>query len=419
MTPAVLAAAPLRARSAGAGRPWVLSACYLLLYTGFSLSFPFMAIYLGQGLHVPLHIVGAYLSLCVLANAAGQAAGGRLSDRWGRRPLMVGSLAARGLCAALLAFAVARRSFAAVAAAQLLYSFLGAAFEPASRSWVADVYPPEDRLRVFSFIRIASNLGWAVGPALGSFFSLELYPRLFAVTAALCLVCAALVAASMPESLRAPDPETAGESRPGGEEGRTDGRFLLYCAWTAALAAVMAQLVVSLSLHATRFVGLGERQVGLLFSANGLLVVLSQAGVTSLFSAWPLTTALFSGSLLFGAGYAGVGLARGFAGLLAAVAVVSLAEVTVMPALWTLAANLAPGGERGRWLGLHGLAYQVGFAAGPLAGGWGLEHLSPKGPQLPWLAVAALAALSAFGFRSFGRRLAPEENLSDAPGGRR
>ena len=404
-------------------RPWILSGCYLLLYTGFALSFPFMAVFLGQDLGIPLETVGAYLSSCVLASALGQAAGGRLSDRLGRKIPMAGALAARGLFAAALALAVARRSFPLVAAAQLLYNFFGSAFEPASRSWVADMYGPRERLKIYSFLRVASNVGWALGPALGSLFSLAVYPRLFGATAAASLACAAIVAALIPESRRrgAGDAEAlllAPADEPGPRvlepapsRGGADRRFLLYCLWTALISVVTAQIVVGLSLHATRYAGLSARQVGLLFSENGLLVVFLQSPVTALLAKTPLTAALSAGCLLYAAGYAAVGFAGGLKGLLAAVAVVTVGEVTLMPALFTLAANLSPDRLRGRYMGLHGLAYQLGLAAGPLAGGWGLARLSPGGAERPWLLIAALAAASTAGFHRFKGRLSPEENL--------
>jgi len=123
-----------------------------------------------------------------------------------------------------------------------------------------------------------------------------------------------------------------------------------------------------------------------------------------------LAAGLALGSLLYAAGYGWAGFAANFALLAAAVTVVSLGEATVSPVLHTLAANLAPEKMRGRYLGFQGLALQLGAACGPLLGGLGLQLLSPRWSPAPWLLLAGLGVLAAFGFHSFAGELQPEED---------
>lgn len=146
------------------------------------------------------------------------------------------------------------------------------------------------------------------------------------------------------------------------------------------------------------------------FLAMRVVVVLTQTPVSERARRMRLTSSLAAGCLLYSAGYGWVGFAEGFASLAAAVVLVTLGEVMVSPALQTMAANLAPEEMRGRYLGFQSLALQLGAAFGPLLGGLGLQVLSPRWSAAPWLAVAAVGAAAAFGFRSFGLRLGPAED---------
>ncbi|MDE2489520.1 MAG: MFS transporter, partial [Elusimicrobia bacterium] len=191
-----------------------------------------------------------------------------------------------------------------------------------------------------------------------------------------------------------------------------DRRFVVLCGWTAAIACVMGQLVVPLSAHASAHSGLDDAQIGLLFTVNGALVVLLQHWATGLASRARLTAVAAAGCLLYAAGYSWVGFARGWGGLALGVAVVTLGEIAVSPALPALTANLAPAGEQGRYLGMFGLSWTLGNALGPVLGGYGLQWAGSRWIAAPWLAVGLLATASAWGFSRLGRDLSlAEEGL--------
>lgn len=400
-----------------APRLWALCVCQCALVSGYALSFPFLAIYLHRERGVSMGWVGAALGASMLFGSLAQAFGGELSDIVGRKPVMRFALGLRAVTIGLLAYGIAERwPIGAILGVLYVSGFFGHFFEPASRGWVADQCGPGERARAYSLLRIAANAGWAVGPAIGGALAAGSYPLMFAVTAAVCGLCALIVTFGIrgaPGS-RPEEAFTFGGTLKAG----ADARFLAVCTLSLLLGTVQSQLVVSLSIHGTKFVAITERQVGLLFSLNGVLVVLLQYGITRLLTGRRLTSALALGSLLYAAGYAWVGAAGGFAALLSAVAVVTLGEITVAPALQSLWANMAPAREKGRYVGFAGFARDVGFALGPLLGGLGLEYWSPRFPAGPWLAVAALGLATAAWFQGLARRLSPgEQGLAVLDGG--
>ncbi|MDE2293545.1 MAG: MFS transporter [Elusimicrobia bacterium] len=398
-----------------------------LLVAGLALSMPYMALYLNTERGLGMGMVGLLLACTMGATAVGHALGGRLSDRLGRRPVMLAALVLRAGFVWLLSDAVAggwRIPF--VAAVHMAGAFAGNFYFPSAQAWIAERWGRHERVEAYGWLRVAANLGWAVGPAVGGLFMLSSYVVMFRATSLICLAAAAYLAwALAPEPPARPQgdcPDCAAAAPPANgvaswlgvvlasPRGPLDRRFVRLCLWTVALGTVMSQLVDTLSVHAVRYAGLSPSRVGLLFSVNGIMVVALQAPVSRFMRGRRISSALWAGALLYAAGYAAVGAAKGFAGLAGSIAVVTLGEIVVSPGIATLSANLAAPEELGRYTGLSGFSRNVGSALAPLLGGLALEHLSPRWPSAPWLGVAALAAAAAFGFRSLGGSLEPEED---------
>lgn len=381
------------------------------LTSGIALSFPFFAIYLHRERGLPMGVVGALLGFNGLCGSVAQGLAGEMSDLLGRRRVMLISLLLRGVTVALLARAIAASwSLAPLAAILCVTSFVGAFFDPAARGWVADRLGPSERQRGYGLLRIAVNLGWAIGPAVGGVLAATSFAPMMAATALICLATAGLVRLTIDDDVAARGEERFSWSA---MLGAADRRFRGVLFLSFLTGVVMGQLVISLSVHATQFVGLSETQVGLLFSLNGLIVVLAQYPASRWWARFPITTVLAVGSALFGTGYALVGVGGSFAALCGAMTIVTLGEITTSPAMQSLWANLAAPREKGRYVGLGGFAFHLGAAIGPFLGGLGLQHLSLRHPAAPWAAVGCVAALTAAGFHHLaGSLTAQEEGLT-------
>jgi DHA1 family tetracycline resistance protein-like MFS transporter len=97
---------------------------------------------------------------------------GNLGDRFGRRPVLLASLAAFGIDYLLMAFAP---GIAWLVAGRLIAGACGASYGPATAA-LADLSAPEDRARVFGYVGVAFGLGFIIGPALGGLLG-EISPR--------------------------------------------------------------------------------------------------------------------------------------------------------------------------------------------------------------------------------------------------
>ncbi len=390
---------------------WILAAAEGLMAAGYAISFPFLAIYLSAQRGMPMQWVGVFLAASMLVASAAQFIGGEVSDAIGRRKVMVYSLGFRALLIAVIAWAIyARAPLWAIFVVHPVSMFVGSFFHPAAQSWVADYTHPAGRMKAYGFLRMGTNAGWALGPALGGFLAAGSYTLMFFATALVFAACTVVVSVSVKDlpGLAKGSSDSPGLS--GAAAALRNKSFLRFCIFSFTMTAVMSQLVVSSSLYSKAYLGLGEREIGLLFSINGLMVVFFQYFILRLLEGRRITTGMAAGALVYGAGYLFFGYAPSFFFAAAAMVVVTLGELAVSPGMQALGANMAPRAEKGRYLGVQGVFQQVGRSAGILIGTNAIGLLSPVFQQGPWFIIAGIAVISCFGFLSLGRRLTPEQD---------
>jgi len=373
-------------------RVWLILACRVLMSAGYSLAFPYFAVYLSRERGFALEIIGAAMAASLLVSALAQILGGRAADKLGRRPVMLGGVLARAAFILALAFAVrAGSGFVLLMALHFAGSFAAGFFDSSSDAWVSDWFSESERLQAFSWLRTGGNLGWALGPVLGGLLMNGAgYAALFFWTAAVYAVCFLLLWAMLRES-HAGQSAVAVRSRPEAAEAFRDSKLWILGAGTVLIGVVMSQLITPLSLYAVDFLRLSALQLGLLFSLNGAIVVLFQIPLSRLGRGVKLSVFLCGGCLLYALGYASLSVMARPDLIALAVAVVTFGEISVSPALNAVAANLAAEETRGTYLGALRFFRQIGWALGPWLGGLGLARWGGAFPCPYWLMVGACA----------------------------
>ena len=392
--------------------------------TGFSIVIPFLSLYLHGERGVPMSIVGAMFFFAALAGAVGQVVGGELTDRMGRKVVIVGSQLVRA--AAFVALGAAVLVHAPIlwfAVLTSISAFAGRAFEPPSGAMVADIAAGAARSEYYAILRIGGNLGWAIGPAIGGFLAALSYPTLFFIAAGVLFSAGLFMALKVEETrphlvaralsvqeatvLLPSSTGTARLARFGLDElgqALRDGTFVRYCVVSLVLFTVMAQLISTLSVYAVEWAGISKLQLGWLYALNGLMVVFLQFPVVRALAPYRMTTALVAGSILYGTGYAMMGFGHDLALLAVAMLVVTLGEIVTTPASMNLVANFSSAELRGRYMGVYGLFNSFGWSIGPLIGGVLLD-LASRRSMLLWTPIGGLALLAAAGFWDLRRRL--------------
>lgn len=373
--------------------------------TGFSIVLPFLAMFLVDERGASGATYGAVYLVAGLAAALGNAVSGEASDRLGRRVMMMAALLLRSVNMMLLGLAVvAGATIWVIGVLVVVNAVLRSMFDPAASAAVTDLTAPAQRPAAFGLQRIGTNLGWAVGPALGgALAAAHSYGALFFVSSAIMLVAAAAVMlVRIPPRVTAPAEggvaTTARTRRPA---------FRAYLVLLLVATIMTMQIFATLSVFARTELGLSQRDIGLLYTVNAVLVVLFQLPAVVFIERCGPGRALAVGPLVYSAAFVGVGLSQDFWQLAAAMVLLTAGEVIFAPALSDATAHLGDPRRLGRAFGLAGLVQQLGVSLGPLAGGLVYDHLRDHHLAM-WGTFAAGMAATSLGYAIFAR-LAPRD----------
>jgi DHA1 family tetracycline resistance protein-like MFS transporter len=257
----------------------------LLDLIGFGMILPFLTFYAQEFHATPLQI-GLLFSSYSLTQLLCAPLLGRLSDRVGRRPVLLGSIAGSALSYVVFAFAP---SYAVLLLARSL-SGVAAANYAIAQAYMADVSTPEGRSKAMGLVGAAFGLGFVLGPALGFllFFSplAHLGPRLVPLVAAGLSTLNLLIAAvALPESL-SPALRRSAAARGGSWLGFSD----LLAVWRdTPLRGLMvlfflvmfcfSMMETTLALFCQARFGFGYRETSGLFVFVGIVLVIVQGGL--------------------------------------------------------------------------------------------------------------------------------------------
>jgi MFS family permease len=381
-------------------RVWLLLFAMLVFRFGHGLYFPFSSIYFHNILGIPLSLVGIGLAVFAAAGVLSGLVAGPLTDRYGRKPVMLAALA--GSSASFFAFSLVG-GFAGYLVVSAAHGFVGwSMFEASRNAMVADVTPPGMRSRAYGLVRVGGNVGWALGPMVAGLVSAaaggsgSVYPRLFVGTAVLTALVALVLAFAINESRPiAKEPAEDGETPGRLRAALSDGPFLVLLGVGVLLYYVFTQDWQALPVYAKNFVGVADGQIGFFLGANGLMVILFQLPVAYLVDRGSRVVALLAGAVLFAASAVTLLLSESFLGIFVAFVVFfTLGEMVLEVAGASLAAELAPTRLRGTYLALFGACFGVACGFSPIVAGALLEaHL----PALIWTIQLAAAASAAVG----------------------
>ncbi len=378
-------------------RVWVLLFAMLAFRFGQGLYYPFSTIHFHNVVGIPLSLVGTGLGSLAAASVVSGLVSGPLSDRYGRKPLMLVSLS--GSAATFLAFALVE-NFAAYLAVSVAAGFVGSSmFDAARNAMVADVTQPGRRSRAYGLVRVGGNVGWALGPMVAGLVaasagSAGIYRMLFVGASALTALVVPVVVLATQESL----PARAEAPVPAAWAARlrtalSDGPFAILLAVGVLLYYVFTQDWQALPIYAKNFVGVADDEIGLFLGANGLIVILLQLPISYVIDHTSRASALLVCAALFASSSATLLLTESFVGILLAFAgFFTLAEMILEVAGAAMAAELAPVGLRGTYLALFGACFGAAYGASPVVAGALLEARSPGAIWALQLVAAALAA---------------------------
>jgi MFS family permease len=389
-------------------RVWQMAVARAVNTMGLSLVISFLGIYVVKNRGYPAWLYGVIALAANLGQSLANAWAGNLSDRIGRRPLITNSLFVRAGFIALLGTQILLEApLWTLAVNIVINSTLRGCFEPVAYALVSDVVRDDQRVAAFGIQRMGTNVGWAVGPAMGGVLSRVMpYGAVFYLAAA-GLVITGIITLGVEDPVRAAAPAAASSSSrdllDALLEGLADRVMSMLLIGTFLCALLETQMFTTLGIYVTTQLSLTEAEYGLLYTINGVVVLLLQIPALAMIRRFGIGVVLPWSSLLDALGFAVIGLASGFAGGALAMVVLTCAEVLFDPAQQAAIAEVADPARRGRAFGVVGFASMVGIAFAPLLGGRLLDAIGSHHVAM-WLAIAAIGAGQTACFTAFVRR---------------
>ena len=376
----------------------VVPTLFLIVFVdlvGFGLVIPLLPFYAVRFAASPQEVT-ALLATYSLAQLVSAPLWGRLSDRVGRRPVLLASLTASALAylwlgaASALWMLFAARAFAGACAGNIA----------AAQAYIADITGPEERARGMGLIGAAFGLGFIIGPALGGLIAGTdpatadtVTPAWVAAGLSVLALCGVLLL--LPESLPADRRnKTAARGRLGAVMGvlrRPILSRLILVFFLVILA--FAGMESTFALWAIEQFGWGPRQVGYVFAYVGVLSAVLQGGLIGhLARRFGEERLLLGGLALIGLGLLVMTLAHNLAVLVAAVSALALGMGLTQPSLNSLISRRAGGDEQGEVLGVSQSVASLSRVLGPFAAGFCFAEFGRDAAFL-WGAVLVAAAL--------------------------
>jgi MFS family permease len=377
---------------------WVLFAGSFVNRLG-TFVLPFITLYLTSHRGYSAPQAGLAIAAYGLGGLIAQAVGGLIADRLGRRNTIATSMfAASGLTVALYGAS----SLPSIYALMLLLGVAAEMYRPASGALIADLLPPDQRVTAFTLYRLAVNIGWAVGLALGGFVLEHSAALLFFGDAASSAIFGVIALVALPHGTRTTKREEA-HLATARSSILADRGFLLFLAAVLITGAVYAQNASTFPLH-LRAHGHDPSTYGLLQALNGLLVVIFELPVI----AWTQRQKKFSmialGQLLIGLGFCSLLVAEQMAALLGMIVIWTIGEMIESPVASTIAADRAPSHARGRYQSAYGGMFGIAWIVGPIVG----TALYAHSPDAVWIGCGLLGVVAALLSLRAGSMPSPE-----------
>ena len=343
---------------------WYLSAVMLVNRSG-TMVIPFMTIYCTQKLHFTLPQAGTVMALFGAGAIAGAYIGGRTTDKFGFYRQQLASLLLGGIMFLVTGFL---HTFISLCIGTFILSVCNESFRPANAAAIAYYSKEENRTRSYSLNRLAINLGWAVGGALGGFLASINYHLLFWVDGCTNIVAAVLLFKLLPyanskTSIVKDKPANA-------QKAYRDRTYIAFIIITFFFASCFFQLFTIQPVFFKTEWHYNEAFIGFLMALNGIIIVFSEMILVYSIEGKRLDTFFIRiGIFISALSFACLNiLPVSVLNAVVSIALVTLGEMLSMPFMNSFCIQRSSLHNRGEYTALYAMAWSLAQIAAPLSG---------------------------------------------------
>lgn len=392
-------------------RYWVIVLTFFIDSIGGTLLFPFFSLYITQKFNVGMTQAGMVLAMFSIFGIVGNMIGGALTDRLGRRKLILFGLVFSALSTLSLGFV---NSLAVLFPLAAFIGLLSDIAGPANQAMMADILDEKQRQEGFGLMRVIRNLAWIIGPSIGGFLANRSFMLLFIIDAVVSCIVAVIFFAYMPETKPQHHEEEHKEHESilktiaGYGIVLKDLAFMAFIVAAILMGAVYQQMYNSLSVYLRDNHGINPQGYGFLMTTSAITVILFQFWVSRNMKHRPPFLIMAVGTLFYMLGFSMFGFVSVYWLFMSAIVVITIGEMLIMPTSQTLAAGFAPEQMRGRYMAIFGLTWLLPSTFAPMLAGLILDNLNPN---LLWYVGGVLCAVAALAFYALHVRLGKQERF--------
>ncbi len=255
----------------------------------------------------------------------------------------------------------------------LVNNIMSSIFQPSTNALLS--LSSDTPLSGFSSLRVATNLGWAMGPALGGVIVSRWgfpYLYLIAATASVVAFILYLLIVDVKSSIALKREKLIVNDR----------NMLLFGISIVFLFIVVSQFSVTFSIYANKFIDMGLESIGFVYFINGIVVVIFQWPVYLLVRKIGMWNGMLAGTLLYVIGYFSMAIDHSLVQFFISMYIVTMGENFVTPTGNALVSKISNGRRLGSYMGLYNFFTSFGRALGPAYGSLLLSTF--KDPYYIW-----------------------------------
>lgn len=383
----------------GISRPsWMLALVMLINRVG-AMVLPFLGIYMTDSLGFTLSQTGIVLSCFGIGAMVGSTLGGWLTDRKGHFNVQLISFF---LSVPVFFMLPQFTTVFSLALGVFTLSVITETFRPANSVSISSYAKPENITRAFSLNRMALNLGFSIGPAIGGILAAYSYQLLFygnGFTAAVAgFIFYTYFKKIQPNKRKNIDgSEAAVTKEKTGVSPWKDPPFLIFSLLCCFYSICFFQFLSTLPIFYREIHHLSEANIGLILAFNGMVVFLLEMLLVQIAERkMRPVNIIITGTLLLSACFLILLIPGGQWILFLSMLIMSISEILCMPFMATVSVKRAGKGREGAYMGLNALAFSSAHVFAPLLGTNIAAHY---GYNVLWISVAALGIITAFGLK--------------------
>jgi predicted MFS family arabinose efflux permease len=377
---------------------WYLCLVMLINRSG-TMVLPFMTIYCVQQLHFSIVQAGTIMALFGVGSVCGAFTGGKLTDKFGFYDMQVGALFSGGIFFLILGY---QHTFITMAIGTFVLSFCNDSFRPANSAAIAHYSNEGNKTRSNSLNRLAVNMGWAFGGALGGFIASVNYHLLFWVDGCTNILAGVMLLILMPRSKVAQTVKKLDEAIVK-VSAYKDKIYLVFILLGTLFGMCFFQFFIMQPVFYKLKWHLTEQLIGSLMALNGLLIVIIEMVlVHKLEGKRNGLLYIMAGVLLAGTSYILLNLLPpSITSAVIIVIFITFGEMLSMPFMNSFWINRTTNYNRGEYAALYAMSWSAAQVIAPFLGS---NVIFYGGFTLLWWLLGVISLVVTFGYWWLYRR---------------